>query len=83
MATVAELARSRKRELKQIQSASLQLDAKQEALEREVKRIMNRKRAVPELADLQRMLEKATEVDNALGVIVSLMESMSTSWSTV
>lgn len=81
--TIAEAARVRKQELRKLKLASRSLDAKQEVLEREVNRLINRKRAVPELADLQRLILMARETDTALGNMVSLINSMSKSWSSI
>jgi len=69
MATLAELARTRKEGLKRLQKASLDLDYKQERVEREVKRLLVRKKAVPEASDMTRVLGLIKEVSAALDAI--------------
>lgn len=66
MATLAEVARNRKNALKELQKKSLTLDAKQEIVEREVKRLLVRKRSIPEAADIQRVISQITAVSSAL-----------------
>jgi len=55
------------------------LDARQEALEREVKRLVNRRRAVPEVVDLQRLIGLADASAAALDDMVnSIKKSVQT-----
>ena len=82
MATLAAVARERRQQLRQLMVASRKLDAVQESLEREVKRIINRKRAVPELADAERLGTMAQNVNGALSAMVSVIESVAQSWGT-
>lgn len=80
MATLASVARDRKAQLRQLMVASRTLDAKQEALEREVKRILTRKKAVPELADAERLATMAQATESALANMASVISSVASSW---
>jgi len=51
VATLASVASERKKQLRSLLIASRRLDAEQEKLEREIKRLVVRKKGVPELAD--------------------------------
>lgn len=82
MATLAAVARDRKAQLRQLMLASRKLDASQEALEREVKRLLTRKRAVPELADAERLAGMAQQVEASLGAMASVISSVAQSWGT-
>jgi len=82
MATLAAVARDRKAQLRQLMLASRKLDASQEALEREVKRLLTRKRSVPELADAERLAALAQQVEGALGTMSSVISSVAQSWGT-
>jgi hypothetical protein len=62
--------------------ASRKLDATQEALEREVKRLITRKKSVPELADAERLASMAGGVESALGNMISVISSVAQSWGT-
>jgi hypothetical protein len=75
MATLQSVARERKNVLKALNIKSRNLDAKQEVLEREIKRIINRKRAVPEVADMQRLINMADASAVALNDLVSAISS--------
>lgn len=80
MATLASVARERKQQLRQLMVASRKLDAMQESLEREVKRLLVRKKSVPELADAERLATLAQGVDGALQAMASVISSVSISW---
>ncbi len=82
MATLAAVARERKQQLRLLMTASKKLDAAQESLEREVKRMIGRKKSVPELADAQRLAKMTTEVQGALSGMVSVISTVSQSWGT-
>lgn len=82
MATLAAVARDRKAQLRQLMLASRKLDASQEALEREVKRLLTRKRTVPELADAERLAGMAQQVEASLGAMASVISSVAQSWGT-
>lgn len=82
MASLSEISRARKSQLKSLLLASRRLDAQQEALEREVKRLVNRKQSVPELADAQRLVKLAQQVEAALSNMVTVISDVSSSWST-
>jgi len=60
--------------------ASRKLDAAQESLEREVKRLINRKKAVPELADAERLTVMTQNVNAALSGMVSVIDNVAQSW---
>lgn len=66
MASFAEVSRTRKAGLKRLQKASLELDAAQEKVEREVKRLLVRKNSIPEAADMTRVLSLIGGVSGAL-----------------
>lgn len=82
MATLVAVARDRKAQLRQLMLVSRKLDASQEALEREVKRLLTRKRAVPELADAERLAGMAQQVEASLGAMASVISSVAQSWGT-
>lgn len=79
MATLQEVARNRKEGLKRLQKASLTLDAQQEKVEREVKRLLSRKRSIPEAADMTRVLTLISgtgqALDNMTAVANDLLQS--------
>lgn len=83
MASLSEIARGRKSQLRQLMLASRKLDAAQEALEREVKRLTVRKQSVPELADAQRLVQLAKVVESALSSMVSVIGDVASSWASV
>ena len=62
--------------------ASRRLDATQESLEREVKRLLTRKKSVPELADAERLANLAQRVEAALGNMAAVISSVAQSWGT-
>jgi len=80
MATLASVARERKKTLRLLLSASKKLDAQQEILEREIKRLVNRKKAVPETEDALRLTNLAKGVDGALTNMVSVISSVAQNW---
>ncbi len=80
MATIASVARDRKSALKNVMTASLKLDARQEALEREIKRLRARKRSVPETADMVRLIGLADSTAQALDALVGVIKAASDSF---
>lgn len=80
MATLAAVARERKQQLRQLMVASRKLDAAQESLEREVKRLIVRKRSVPELQDAERLTMLAQGVNTGLQNMISVIDNVSQSW---
>ena len=76
MATLAAVARERKEALKRLQKASLKLDYQQEIVEREVKRLLNRKKSIPEAADMQRVLGQIASVAAALNDITGIAKEL-------
>lgn len=83
MATVAQVSSERKRQLKLLMLASRRLDASQESLEREVKRLINRKAKVPEVKDAERLTQLAISVDKDLGNMTQVISSLASSWSSL
>lgn len=77
------LGRRRKSDLRQLKVFSRRLDAAQERLEREITRLINRKRALPELSDYQRLAEMANAVDQATTAFANALYSMGVSWTTI
>lgn len=75
------LSRRRKGDLRQLKIYSRKLDAAQERLEREVVRLINRKRALPEMSDYQRIVQMAEGVDVSLAQLVQALGAMGKSWS--
>ncbi len=80
MATLASVAKDRKKQLKLLLVSSRKLDAAQESLEREIKRLVTRKKSVPELADATRLTGMAQSVDAALQNMASVISSVAQSW---
>lgn len=75
------IARKRKQDLRQLKVYSRKLDAAQENLEREINRLINRKRSIPELSDYTRLGEMANAVDMATTSFVQALASMGTTWT--
>ena len=75
------LGRRRRADLKQLKVLSRRLDAAQERLEREVSRLLNRKRAIPELTDYQRLADMAQGVDEAVTSFANSLYAMGVSWT--
>jgi len=80
VATIASVSRERKNQLKLLLLSSRKLDAKQEMLEREIKRLVNRKRSVPEVADATRLAEMTLGVADAVQAMANVIEQVSRSW---
>lgn len=78
MATLASVARDRKNALKSLQKASLKLDATQETVEREIKRLLTRKRSVPEAADMERVISQIGQVSQSLNDLLRLAQELLT-----
>lgn len=81
MATLAELARARKAQLKSLMLASRRLDAAQESLERECKRLINRKNSVPEASDAARLIGLAQGTNKELQNMSALLATLARAWS--
>lgn len=81
MASLSELSRARKAQVRSLQTASRRLDSAQEALERECKRLLTRKRSVPEASDAARLSSLAQGVESALSSMVSLIATLSSAWT--
>jgi len=81
MASLSELASQRKSDLKAISKWTRAWDAKQEAFEREVKRLTNRKRAIPDAADLKRLENMLSASADAFDILADLMVDLAGSWT--
>jgi hypothetical protein len=82
MPRISEVARTRRSHLRALSAASQKLDAAQEVLEREIKRLLTRKRAVPESSDALRLAEMARNTEAALGNMVSVINTVAQAWAT-
>lgn len=80
MPTLAEIGRERKAQLRQLKLVSRRLDAAQESLEREVNRLINRKRSVPELADAERLASMSMAVEAQLDAMAGVIASVAQTW---
>lgn len=80
MATLASIAKQRKSDLRTLLYASKKLDAAQEKLEREVKRLIARKKAVPELADAQRLITMIAAVNTTLNAVMEVVDRFESAW---
>lgn len=83
MATLAEVARSRRADLRVLLKASRKVDAAQEAMEREVKRLSTRKNALPELGDAERILKLAQTIDAEMASFVGTLTALGQKWRSV
>jgi len=81
VATLAEVARGRRAQLKNLLVASRRLDASQERVEREVKRLVTRKKSIPEAADVARLTGMIQQTEAALGTLTSVLAELSASWT--
>jgi len=81
VATLAEIARARKSDFRRLLKSSRSLDASQERLEREVKRLTTRKNSVPEAADAARVVTMLGDTQQALNQMAELMSAIASSWS--
>lgn len=80
---LSALGRRRKGDLRQLRIYSRRLDAAQEKLDREIVRLISRKRALPELSDYQRLAEMANAVDQATTNFANALYSMGVTWTTM
>ena len=83
MSTIASIGRERKQQLKMVSAASRKLDARQEVFEREVKRLLTRKRSVPELADAERLAGMALAVEGELANVALVIANVALSWGAI
>jgi len=81
MATLKEIARARKSDFRLLLKASRSLDAAQEKVEREIKRLVNRKNSVPEAADAERIAQLIDATSDELGSISNLMTKIAQTWT--
>jgi len=80
MATLAAIAKERKSDLKTLMYASRKLDAAQEKLERECKRLLARKKAVPELKDAERLITLINGTDSTLNAMMEVVDRLASAW---
>jgi len=83
MATLAEIGRARRGDLRKLLKASRTLDAAQESLEREVKRLTTRKNKVPETDDAMRITGLVDEVQSALNAMAQTIGAIASNWTTL
>lgn len=83
MASLKEIARQRKGDFRALLKSSRELDANQESLEREIKRLVNRKDAVPEAADAERIVALIQGTQQALNAMTTLVEAVARNWSLI
>lgn len=83
MASIAQVIRDRRSDLKKLRQLSLTVDAAQEAAEREILRQLNRKRAVPEPADLARIVGLMQAQDQAQQTLATALGAIADKWSGV
>jgi len=81
MATLAEIARARRADFRELLKASRMLDAAQEKVEREIKRIVSRKNAVPEAADAARINDLLRGTADEITNLSQLMARIAKGWS--
>lgn len=81
MATLAQVIRERRKDLQGIRKLSRKVDAAQEAAEREIVRLQNRKRSVPEPDDLVQIINLMAAQDAAQQQLASTIQEVSTRWS--
>lgn len=82
MATLSAIAKERKQDLKTLMYVSRKLDAAQEKLERECKRLLARKRSIPELADAERLITLVIAVDTTLNAMMEVIDRLASAWGT-
>lgn len=80
MATLASVAKQRKADLKTLLYISRKLDAAQEKLERECKRLITRKRAIPEVQDAQRLVTLINGTNTALNAMMEVVDRFERAW---
>lgn len=81
MATIAEIARQRRADFRELLKASRALDAAQEKLEREIKRLTTRKDKVPEVDDAERIANLMSGTQNELNNMATLMKTIAQHWA--
>lgn len=82
MASIASIARQRKDVLKQLNVLSQKVDARQEALEREILRQIRRKRSVPEAEDMTRVIVLCEQSAQALDTLVQAVQNAQAAFQT-
>lgn len=82
MATLSAIAKERKQDLKTLMYVSRKLDAAQEKLERECKRLLARKRSIPELADAERLITLVIGTDTTLNAMMEVIDRLASAWGT-
>jgi len=82
MATLAEIGRARRGDFRRLLQASRALDASQEKVEREIKRLVARKKAVPETEDARRIITLLGGVTTSITAMNNLMSQIVKNWGT-
>lgn len=80
MATLASIAKQRKADLRTLLFVSRKLDAAQEKLERECKRLITRKRAIPEVQDAQRLVTLIAATNTTLNAMMEVVDRFERAW---
>jgi uncharacterized protein YhaN len=83
MATLNELLRQRKGALKQLLAEMKTLDGRQEVLQRDLRRLINRKNKVPEVGDLTRITTETTALDQAVNTFTAKLKEVGRLFTTL
>ena len=83
MATLNELLRQRKSVLKQLLAEMKTVDGRQEILQRDLRRLINRKNKVPEVGDLSRITAETTALDQSLSVFAGKLKEAARLFTTM
>lgn len=71
MATPSQIRNERKKVLRQVKRQLKELDSQQEAMERQINRILKVKKRLPDLDDAQELLIKARSIDQQLDKVIA------------
>jgi len=74
MATLTEIARERRRGLRQLRAPVNELVRDGVRMQRFLKQVINRRRAIPSTADFERLTSLASEVERQLDVTIRNLE---------
>jgi hypothetical protein len=78
--TISTVANQRKRELKALRTALIQTEAGFRAVRREVDRLYNRKKSLPEAKDLEGLIQKALNADAAFDRVTGIIQQAANAW---
>lgn len=81
MPTMLQMASARRKSLRILLQLSRRVNTAQEALDREIKRIINRKQAVPELKDMERIVDLCATVEAKTGDVSEGALSIARDWT--